>query len=399
MRLLSLPASLSVLAFASALPSASKTSKPLPLLIWHGLGDRYDADGLHSVGELAQEIHPDTYVHYIRLDDNGDNDRSATFFGNVTEQVAQVCEDILNNKELRAASQDAMSAEHNKKGDLVVDALGFSQGGQFLRGLLQRCDGLQMRSLITFGSQHNGIAEVKACGTWDFLCKSAIALMKSNAWTPYVQSHVVVAQYFRTVNASTGLASEEYLENSNFLADINNEREVKNATYKERLEKGILGKFVMFVFEEDTTVIPLESGWFDEVVIKKNETSGEDERIVMPLKERTMYKEDWIGLKALDEQGKLVFKTTPGDHMQLDDKVLKKTFEEYLGSYDRTTKEDDEEGEAAAEDEKIVFDCLKYQPSYLAGWWWEIRGAWEGMGHVVDAWRGWGRGGLHRQGL
>lgn len=365
--LLSLPTAFSVLILASALPSPSTSDKPLPLLIWHGLGDRHDAEGLHSVGDLAKEVHPGTHVEYIRFDDNGDNDRSATFFGNVTEQITQVCTSLKDNHDLLTHSFLATG----KRERLVVDAIGFSQGGQFLRGLLQRCDGLAIRSLVTFGSQHNGIAELKACGQWDLLCKGALALMKNNAWTDYVQSRVVPAQYYRNLNESTGLASEEYLEHSNFLADINNEREQKNETYKEKLSKGLLGKFVMFIFEDDKTVIPKESGWFAEVM---NGTS-EEGRLVIPLRERKMYKEDWLGLKSLDEQGKLVFKTHPGDHMQLEEKVLKKTFQEYFGP------------EKSAIVPKVKFECKNCNPT----WWSEVReevkAAWKHREHWMQFWR------------
>lgn len=310
MRLLAVPAILSTLSYCLAFPSLER-AHALPLIVWHGLGDRYDADGLHSVGELAQEVHPGTYTYYIRINDDGSEDRSATFLGNLTEQMASVCDALHDDPKLK----------DSRTGEIRVDAMGFSQGGQFLRGLLQRCDGLSMRSLVTFGSQHNGIAEIKACGTWDFVCKGALALMRSNAFTDYAQSRVVPAQYYRTINESTGLASDAYLEYSNFLADVNNEREVKNATYNARLAS--LQNLVMFVFENDTTVIPKESGWFAEV----NATSGE----VTPLRERMMYKQDWVGLKELDRKGGLVFKTTPGDHMQLNEDVLRETFEKYFG--------------------------------------------------------------------
>lgn len=310
MHLLTAPLALSVLSYALALPPSTKP-QPLPLLIWHGLGDRYDAEGLHSVGDLAEEVHPGTYIYYIRMNDDGGEDRSSTFLGNLTEQMSFVCEALHDNSKLK----------DSKTGELRVDALGFSQGGQFLRGLLQRCDGLSMRSLVTFGSQHNGIADIKACGTWDYICKGALALMRSNAYSDYAQCHVVPAQYYRTVNESTGLASDGYLEHSNFLADVNNERKVKNETYSARLAS--LEKLVMYVFENDTTVIPKESGWFAEV----NGTSGE----VTPLRERKMYKEDWVGLKKLDQKGGLVFRSTPGDHMRLDEDILRGTFEDFFG--------------------------------------------------------------------
>lgn len=77
----------------------------------------------------------------------------------------------------------------------------------------------------------------------------------------------------------------------------------------------------MYVFEDDTTVIPKESGWWAEV-------NGTE---VTPLKERAIYKEDWVGLKTLDEAGKLVFETIPGGHMSLGEEMLEKAFRAYLG--------------------------------------------------------------------
>ena len=178
-----------------------------------------------------------------------------------------------------------------------------------------------MRSLVTFGSQHNGIAQFQLCSAYDCVCKGAAALMKGNAWAETVQGRVVPAQYYRSVNASTGLGGEEYLARSAFLADINNERVVKKARYAEKLAG--LEKFVMFVFENDTTVIPKESGWFAEV----NATSG----AVTALRERRMFAEDWIGLKKLDEKGGLVFRSAPGKHMELGEELLEGTFGEFFG--------------------------------------------------------------------
>ncbi|TKA83934.1 hypothetical protein B0A55_00200 [Friedmanniomyces simplex] len=310
MHLLSLPPLLTLLVFTAALP-ATAPPKPLPLLVWHGLGDRYDADGLRTVGALANKVHPGTYVYYIRLDEDGSSDRTASFFGNVSAQVAQVCEDIKQDPQL---AQD-------EDGVIRADALGFSQGGQFLRGLLERCDGLSVRSLMTFGSQHNGISEFQVCGSYDFVCKGAVALVKGNAWTEYVQGRVVPAQYYRTVNETTGKATEGYLEHSGFLADVNNEREGKKAAYAAKVAG--LEWFVMWVFEEDKTVIPKESGWFAEV----NGTSGD----VTLLRDRAIYKEDWVGLRRLDEKGGLVFRTTPGGHMDLKQKMLAEAFGEYFG--------------------------------------------------------------------
>lgn len=312
MKLLTLPVALVVaLATLTTARPANVPPKPLPLVIWHGLGDKYDAEGLRTVGILAKKVHPGTYVHYIRLDEDGNKDRTASFFGNVTEQIAQVCQGLREDPRLLSVDTKGMR----------VDALGFSQGGQFLRGLVERCDGLSVRSLVTFGSQHNGIAEFQTCGDYDFVCKGATSLVKGNAWTDYVQSTVVPAQYYRTVNDTTGLPTEAYLEASNFLADINNERKHKNEKYAAKIAS--LEKFVMYVFGDDKTVIPKESGWFAEV----NTTSGD----VTPLRNRTIYTEDWIGLKKLDEKDGLVLDTVHGGHMQIDQNVLATAYRTYFG--------------------------------------------------------------------
>ena len=291
-----------------------KDDTPLPVVIWHGLGDSADADGLKEVATLIDDIHPGTYVHIISLGKTaGSADRSSTFFGNVTEQIEQVCAQLAADPILSTAP--------------AIDAVGFSQGGQFLRGYIERCAhwAPPVRSLITFGSQHNGISEFQKCkSVTDWVCQGANALLKgSTVWSDFVQSRLVPAQYFRDLKDYDG-----YLEHSNFLADVNGEREGKNATYKENLSK--LEKMVMVVFKDDQTVVPRESGWFSEVEVLVGD-GDEEARNVTGLRDRAIYKEDWIGLKALDKKDGLVFEEVKGGHMQLNDKDLKRLFGKYFG--------------------------------------------------------------------
>ncbi|KAI4141263.1 MAG: hypothetical protein L6R39_005430 [Caloplaca ligustica] len=283
--------------------SPATSSTPLPLVVWHGLGDNYKADGLRSIGSLANSTNPGTYTYFIRLASDPSSDRTATFLGNLTEQVSKVCEDISSHPILSLAP--------------AINALGFSQGGQFLRAYIQRCNNPPVHTLVTFGSQHNGISEFQNCGDNDWVCQSWDGYLKRNTWSNFVQSRLVPAQYYRNPEDL-----EAYLENSNFLADINNEREVKNATYKDNLKR--LKRFVMFMFEEDTTVVPKESAYFAEY----NKTSDE----VTKVQERRLYKEDWLGLKWLDEKGRLEFKVAEGRHMQLSEELLRETFRRYFNS-------------------------------------------------------------------
>ncbi|KAI9762043.1 MAG: RNA polymerase II C-terminal domain kinase beta subunit [Chaenotheca gracillima] len=284
------------------LPPSTPQSQALPLIIWHGLGDNYNATGLLEVGDIFQSV-VDAPVYFVRLDDDPNSDRTATYFGNVTEQVLQVCEAIAAHPVLSAAP--------------AVNALGFSQGGQFLRGYVELCNTPPVHTLVTFGSQHNGISRFQQCGTSDWLCNGAMNLLRRNAWSSFVQSRLVPAQYFRSPDDL-----DTYLENSAFLADINNEREVKNKAYKKRLSS--LETFVMYIFTEDTTVIPKESAWFAEVDPETLE--------VTDLKDRDIYKEDWLGLKAIDERGGLKFEKAPGGHMQLSEELLLETFTKYFSA-------------------------------------------------------------------
>lgn len=286
---------------------------PLPLVIWHGLGDDFQAEGLRSVGALAEEAHPGIFVYYVQLDDSASGDRTATFYGNVTEQLEKVCADLAAHPILSTAP--------------AIDALGFSQGGQFLRGYVERCNAPPVRSLVTVGSQHNGIVDYKACGTADWLCRGAMALLHGQTWSSWLQGRLVPAQYFRD---PADLPS--YLEHSNFLADINNEREVKNATYAENLSS--LENFIMHMFEDDTTVVPRQTSWFQEV-------NGTE---VTPLRERPIYTEDWIGLRRLDDKGGLHFVSNPGNHMELSDKLLTEILATYLGPAGKKFPREDAEG-------------------------------------------------------
>jgi palmitoyl-protein thioesterase len=322
-----LPALLLPGALAATPNVAEDPETPLPLIIWHGLGDSYKGEGMQEIGKLADEVHPGTWVVHARVADDDSADRSASFWGNVTEQVAKVCADLRADPIVSTAP--------------AVDLLGFSQGGLFARALAEQCctggsagkPGVPaVRSLVTFGSPHNGIIDFKACGASDWLCRGAMALLKSNTWGSWAQSRLVPAQYYRDTDPERpGMPSEGYLEYSNFLADLNNERAEKSAEYAHNL--GRARDFAMYVFEEDETIIPKESAWFSDV-----DTREGGEGNVTLLRERALYREDWLGLKQIDARGGLHFRTAPGRHMQLSDEVLVEVMETYFGPLNRKAK-------------------------------------------------------------
>lgn len=281
--------------------TASAESSNLPLVVWHGLGDNYQSDGQRYVDDLLNQTIGPIYTYHIRLSNDPSADRKATFLGDLTHYLEAVCQDLSSNPILSAAP--------------AINALGFSQGGQFMRAYVERCNRPRVANLVTFGSQHNGISEFQKCESTDWVCRSWVGVLKANKWTEFVQRQVVPAQYFRDPEDL-----ENYLENSNFLADVNNERVEKNETYRENLKK--LDRFAMYMFEDDTTVIPKESAYFWEV----NATSEE----ITKLRDRELYREDWIGLKYLDEKERLDFRVAEGGHMQFAEGVLEDCFQRYF---------------------------------------------------------------------
>ncbi|TKY88294.1 hypothetical protein EX895_002646 [Sporisorium graminicola] len=291
--------------------------KPHPLVIWHGLGDSAHSEGIESFMSQLKEAFPGLYVHSVTQDESSDSeDRKQGFFGHVNEQVDKACQQLAAIDELRNG----------------FDAIGFSQGGQFLRAYVQRCNTPKVRNLVTFGSQHMGIADLPACGPTDLLCRVAEAALRGGVYTDYAQSHLVTAQYYRNPKDPRAFAS--YLEKNDFIKDINNEGDEINATYAHNLAS--LENFVMLMFDKDVTVEPKQSSWFASYPIR-NETDsvrGGDPTLdePTPLRQSSIYLEDRIGLRKLDRRGSLVMELCHGAHMQIDPACQLKVFGKYVGT-------------------------------------------------------------------
>lgn len=146
-----------------------------------------------------------------------------------------------------------------------------------------------------------------------------IGLVTRGISSTWAQTHVVPAQYYRDP-----AKLDEYLEAQSFLADVNNERldpAQANATYKETMLG--LDAFVMFRFTEDATVVPPHSAHFR--LPPPNATCPSppvpptcyDE----PVRDEDMplYRDDLIGLRKLDQKGKIIRDTCTGPHMYIDE--------------------------------------------------------------------------------
>lgn len=270
-----------------------------PVVMWHGLNDRYDSDRAVETENYIKHLYPGVTVYRVRLDDNPSKDRDASLYGDINVQLQRICDVVSGMPELEGG----------------FDAIGFSQGGLFLRGLLETCQGVKIHNLITFGLPHMGVMDLPVCN--GFFCKGHGDAMLHRVWSPIVQHSIVPAQYFRNP-----YDMEKYIKYSNFLPIINNERESDDNNW--RKEKLLLvNKLVIYMFLQDTTVVPKTSAHFGDIDIETGQ--------VIHLRDTDMYKSDTIGLKTLDERDGIIFKQIDGPHMQIPDAVLSECIDSYLG--------------------------------------------------------------------
>lgn len=266
-------------------------TRQLPVVLWHGMGDSCcNNRSIGAVRRRIQEVLGGVFVHSIATGEGGPADSESTIFGNVNAQVEDVCRTLAGFPELKDG----------------YNAVGFSQGGQFMRAVVERCQhtGPKVHTLVTLGGQHQGVMNVPKCWnpsfnvTPSYMCSLSQRFLGWGSTLPLIRTHLVQAQYFKEPR---NIAS--YKAHNIFLADINNDRDTKNTLYKDNLST--LEKFVMFRFQHDTTVVPRDSAWF----AWYNGTQ------LLTMNQTALYQEDWIGMRTLHEAGKLEFGECPGDHM------------------------------------------------------------------------------------
>ncbi|CEL60494.1 palmitoyl-protein thioesterase [Rhizoctonia solani AG-1 IB] len=301
----------------------STGKQPHPLVLWHGLGDSAHSAGMTEFAELIKQVHPGIFVHSIALSDDSSADQKAGWFGDVNAQVDIVATELSTIPELKNG----------------FDAIGFSQGGQFLRAYVERYNNPPIRSLLTFGSQHVGISDLPGCKTGDFLCWLARNTALRGMYSNYAQSHLVQAQYFRDPRSARDLQS--YYAANTFLADINAEiPDTDEKLYKKNLAS--LDALVLVLFSEDKTVVPKESGWFGSYKpASLSEPDAMDEEVIVPMRQQPIYKDDRIGLRTLDEAGKIHFTTCEGPHMRISDDCWKPLVLKFCG--DRRGDKDEQD--------------------------------------------------------
>lgn len=199
--------------------------------------------------------------------------------------------------------------------------VGLSQGNLIGRAVVEFCDdGPPVKNFISLGGPHAGTASVPLCGSGIF-CILADSLIKMEIYSDYVQAHLAPSGYMKI---PTDIS--DYLKGCRFLPKLNNELPgERNATYKERFSS--LENLVLIMFQDDAVLIPRETAWFGYYP-----DGGFDP--VLPPQKTKLYMEDWIGLKTLDDEGRVKFVSVPGGHLGISKTDMMKYIVPYLKGKD-----------------------------------------------------------------
>ncbi|WVZ55041.1 hypothetical protein U9M48_005758 [Paspalum notatum var. saurae] len=310
------------------LAAAVQTSAALPFIVLHGIGDQCANHGVATFTKLLSEWSASDghclYCTVSLLHSLPSKHSSAP--------IEMLVIKLLSSfpREIGSGTWDSWVMPLQQQADIVCNKVkemeqlrsgynivGLSQGNLIGRAVVEFCDGgPPVKNFISLGGPHAGTASVPLCGSGIF-CIIVDALLKLEIYSDYVQAHLAPSGYLKIPTDM-----EDYLKSCRFLPKLNNEiPEGRNATYKERFSS--LENLVLIMFEDDAVLIPRETSWFGYY------PDGAFDPVLPPQK-TTLYEEDWIGLKTLDEAGRVKFVSVAGGHLGISKGDMRKYIVPYL---------------------------------------------------------------------
>jgi len=199
--------------------------------------------------------------------------------------------------------------------------IGYSQGGLITRAYVERYNDPPVYNLISWAGPQDGVFGVPEVNS---ICPDNLCpwfnwlfdlLMNKKSPSADIQNQFSFASYWKNPYDISG-----YLADSVFLADINNEKTVKNATYKKNIVS--LNTYLLTYSLLDDIVIPRTSPWFEFYA------DNQDVKLV-PMNQSQQYTGDWIGLQTLSKAGKIKFGTAPCRHQDLPTEGCKPFYVQY----------------------------------------------------------------------
>ena len=257
--------------------SFSIVSSIYPIAVFHGI---VDSCTMKNTSMLVNDLKRDLGVHVECIEiGNGYMD---SVFMPILEQVEYACNQIKSNPKFQGK----------------FNVLGISQGTLIGRYIIEKCQmNGQVVKYMSFDGPQMGIGSIPkiTCG------KACEFLNNITAPMAYkLIDKIAPCGYFKY-----RYGQKEYKEKNVFLKMLNNENDVKDMDIYERFTS--LEKVKIIKSKQDTVITPRNSSWF--------EFYDEEGRDIIPLTQSEFYKKDFIGLRKLMEEGKVIFTEFREEHV------------------------------------------------------------------------------------
>ena len=258
---------------------------PLPVAILHGIAS--SAPNMYIFSHwLASEFGVKVYSLEIG------NGQKTSMYTPMTVQLADLCATIYNISALKSG----------------FNFIGMSQGGLLARGYVERCNAYPVINIITLVSPHGGVY---------------LKAEKVNMYGEFIQDHLSISGYWRNP-----LQLDRYFTQCKYLPFLNNENILNvhtNLSLQQYNNIISLKNLVLVWSPNDDVLKPAESGKF---------SFYNPSLAIVPLAETLLYKADLLGLKTLNESGRLIIAQTNCSHVQHRDPIcfsqLYPIFQKYL---------------------------------------------------------------------
>jgi len=232
---------------------------------------------LHGLESSSQEMVPfcewlgDTFNATVYNMEIGDG-KKTSMYTSLNDQLDELCNSIYNIDHLSAG----------------FHFIGISQGGLLARGYVEQCNLYPVKNLITLVAPHGGIYFKHAKNS-------------RSMYNDFFQNNLAIAGYWRNPTML-----DDYLTSCSFLPALNNEFwcDIESPIYRNNIRN--LSNFIMIWSPMDLVLHPAESGKFSFYDADLN---------VLPLEKTDLYQNDDLGLKYLDNRGRLHMYETNCSHV------------------------------------------------------------------------------------
>jgi palmitoyl-protein thioesterase len=192
------------------------------------------------------------------------------------------------------------------------NCIGLSQGNNICRGYIQKYNDPPVNTHLSIHGPVGGVSALPHCypdsSYVGETCQEISDLLSKFAYNSIIQDFLFQADYFRDINY---INNTLYKHNSQ-IGNWNQEGYQYNTEYKINFNK--TNKYAMIKANNDTVVVPRESEWWG--------TYDTDYTTILTMKDTLWYKNDMFGLRTADENNKIIFNSTNGNHLDFTDEEL-----------------------------------------------------------------------------